>query len=102
MKPGKLYGVGIGPGDPQYLTLRAVDVLRSADVIFTVVSKNASGSISQSVVEQLRPRGEIQLQVFSLSHDNAACKAQVQDNTKPLLTNCAPGATAPSPLLATP
>ena len=25
---GKLYGVGIGPGDPRYLTLRAADVLR--------------------------------------------------------------------------
>ena len=36
MKPGKLYGVGIGPGDPRYLTLRAADVLRSVDVIFTV------------------------------------------------------------------
>ena len=33
MKPGKLYGVGIGPGDPRYLTLRAADVLRSVDVI---------------------------------------------------------------------
>lgn len=41
MKPGKLYGVGIGPGDPRYLTLRAADVLRSVDVIFTVISQNA-------------------------------------------------------------
>ena len=32
MKPGKLYGVGIGPGDPRYLTLRAADVLRSVDL----------------------------------------------------------------------
>ena len=28
---GKLYGVGIGPGDPKLLTLKAKEVLESAD-----------------------------------------------------------------------
>ena len=44
MKLGSLYGVGIGPGDPRYLTLRAADVLRGVDVIFTVISANAAPS----------------------------------------------------------
>ncbi|WP_305787935.1 precorrin-3B C(17)-methyltransferase [Symbioplanes lichenis] len=30
---GKLWGVGVGPGDPKLLTLRAVEVLRAADVV---------------------------------------------------------------------
>lgn len=80
MKAGKLYGVGIGPGDPQYLTLRAADVLRSVDVIFTVISQNASNSVSRSVVEYLRPHGEIRLQLFSMSRDEATRKAQVKAN----------------------
>ena len=82
MKPGKLYGVGIGPGDPRYLTLRAADVLRSVDVIFTVISQNASSSVSRSVVESLEPRGEIHLQIFSMSRDKAVRAAQVQANAE--------------------
>lgn len=30
---GKLYGVGIGPGDPELLTLKAVRIIREAEVI---------------------------------------------------------------------
>ena len=67
MKTGKLYGVGIGPGDPQYLTLRAADVLRSVDVVFTVISPNASNSVSQSVVDYLQPRGEKKCSISSRS-----------------------------------
>ncbi len=85
MKPGKLYGVGIGPGDPRYLTLRAADVLRSADVIFTVISRNASSSVSRSVVEYLQPRGEIRLQMFSMSRDKATREAQVRANADAII-----------------
>lgn len=33
MEKGKLIGVGVGPGDPELLTLKAVRVLREADVV---------------------------------------------------------------------
>lgn len=36
---GKLWGVGIGPGDPELLTLKAVRILRQADVIMLPDSK---------------------------------------------------------------
>jgi len=30
---GTLYGVGVGPGDPELLTLKAVRIIRSAPVV---------------------------------------------------------------------
>lgn len=33
MEQGKLYGVGVGPGDPELLTLKAARILRQCDVI---------------------------------------------------------------------
>ncbi len=31
---GTLYGVGVGPGDPQLITLKALDILKSVDYVF--------------------------------------------------------------------
>ena len=31
---GKLYGIGVGPGDPELLTLKAYRILKEADIIF--------------------------------------------------------------------
>ena len=30
---GKIYGIGVGPGDPALMTLKAVRLIREADVI---------------------------------------------------------------------
>jgi precorrin-2/cobalt-factor-2 C20-methyltransferase len=35
---GRLIGVGVGPGDPELLTVKAVRVLREADVVFVPVA----------------------------------------------------------------
>ena len=31
--PGRLYGVGLGPGDPELMTVKATRLIGSADVI---------------------------------------------------------------------
>ena len=49
MKQGILYGVGIGPGDPELLTLKAVRVLREADVI-AVPDKGSGRRLALEIV----------------------------------------------------
>lgn len=51
-RPG-LYGVGVGPGDPRWLTLRAVEVLRQADVIALPQAERAARSRTLTLVEPL-------------------------------------------------
>ena len=79
MAAGKLYGVGIGPGDPGLVTLRAAEILRGADVVFTVASANRTHSVSRAIVESLGPlRGEARTLSFSMSRD-AACLLYTSD-----------------------
>lgn len=83
MAAGKLYGVGIGPGDPGLVTLRAAEILRGADVVFTVASANRTHSVSRAIVESLGPlRGEARTLSFSMSRDAAVRTACVEANAK--------------------
>lgn len=52
MNVGILYGVGVGPGDPELLTLKAVRALKAADVIAVPKSKEESDSIALSIVKR--------------------------------------------------
>ena len=51
MKYGKLYGIGVGPGDPKLLTLRAKEILDQVDIIFCPKGDEDGTSWARSIVE---------------------------------------------------
>jgi precorrin-2/cobalt-factor-2 C20-methyltransferase len=52
-KIGRLYGVGVGPGDPELLTLRAYHLLSRIPVIFVPLKDEKSSSYARSVIKSL-------------------------------------------------
>ena len=48
---GKFYGVGVGPGDPRLLTLQAVDVLQSVDLVAIPKSKLDRESVAWDIAK---------------------------------------------------
>jgi precorrin-2/cobalt-factor-2 C20-methyltransferase len=48
----KLYCVGCGPGDPELLTVKAVNLIKGAQVIFAPTAREGKPSIALSVVDQ--------------------------------------------------
>ncbi|MFZ5945317.1 MAG: precorrin-2 C(20)-methyltransferase [Bacillota bacterium] len=46
---GKLYGVGVGPGDPELLTLKAVKILEKVQVVCFPVSQREKPSIALEI-----------------------------------------------------
>lgn len=80
---GVLYGVGVGPGPMEYLTLKAVEVLRSVDVIFTVVGPKSKTSVSRAVVNELGSlSGEIVDLEFTMSRDTDMRHLAVVNNAR--------------------
>ena len=49
---GHLYGVGVGPGDPELITLKAAKLIKAADVI-AYHSGTAGRSIARSIADSL-------------------------------------------------
>ena len=48
---GKLYGIGVGPGDPELLTLQAVRLIRSCDALAVPGKKKEETTAYQIVLE---------------------------------------------------
>ncbi|MEI6148198.1 MAG: precorrin-2 C(20)-methyltransferase [bacterium] len=78
---GKLYGVGLGPGDPQLLTLQAVRVLREVEVIFHVVGPRSESSVSGHIVDSVEGcRAERVELLFSMAADQSKRTADWERN----------------------
>jgi precorrin-2/cobalt-factor-2 C20-methyltransferase len=52
---GRLIGVGVGPGDPELVTLKALRSLKSADVVAHFAKEGKESNARAVVVELLRP-----------------------------------------------
>ncbi|MDP2916395.1 MAG: precorrin-2 C(20)-methyltransferase [Dehalococcoidia bacterium] len=69
-KVGRFYGVGVGPGDPELITLKASRVLSQVPVIFVPKKGAESASYARSIIAGLiRPEQEVVELVFPMLRD---------------------------------
>ena len=82
---GCLYGIGVGPGDPELLTLKALKALQKAPVICVPQAANRMDSYALNIVKDyLKPEQEILRAPFPT--DDAEGAAQVWREASGLVT----------------
>jgi precorrin-2/cobalt-factor-2 C20-methyltransferase len=54
---GTLFGIGVGPGDPDLLTLKAVKILKQVSHVFAASSSNNDYSLAYRIVSEHLPPG---------------------------------------------
>ena len=83
-KKGKLYGIGVGPGDPELLTVKAVKAIESADVIISPTKKMGKPSIALQIAKPyIKPETKLVVMDFpmlSLSAERETLEKQWGEN----------------------
>ena len=74
MNKGKLYGVGIGPGDPELLTAKAIRILGECDVIAVPQSENG-GRTALEIASCYIKGKPVRAFDMPMTHDRAARNA---------------------------
>ena len=76
---GTLYGIGVGPGDPELLTLKAARLIRESPVVAAPIAKAGAESYALSIVaDRLQPEQTVLKLLFPMLKDVAAKQAHRQ------------------------
>ncbi len=91
MSLGTLYGVGIGPGDPDLITVKGVEVLSRCPHVFVPKATHTAPSKALGIIRKhLNPAAEIHEVIFPMVTDQELLEARWQETAKAIgkvLTN---------------
>ena len=87
---GKLYGIGVGPGDPELLTLKAKRLIEECDIVAVPVKKEGEDSVALNIAKGAVkiPEEKIQEIVFTMAKDKTkreACRQAAAEEIMKLL-----------------
>lgn len=77
-RPGTVYGLGVGPGDPELLTLKALRLLRAAAVI-AYPAPEEGASFARSVAAPHLPGGQAEIAIRMPLGEGLFPKADIYD-----------------------
>ncbi|KAB2834032.1 MAG: precorrin-2 C(20)-methyltransferase [Candidatus Brocadia sp.] len=75
MKSGNFYGIGLGPGDPELLTLKAIHAIQRAGCIFVPKSDTKEESLALEIVKDYVKEKRVVEQVYPMTKDKAILNA---------------------------
>lgn len=82
-----LYCVGCGPGDPELLTLKAINIIKNADIIYTPTARENKPSVALSIVEKfLNQETEIRQLIFPMIKDYEKLKEHWKNNAEEIVS----------------
>lgn len=83
---GIFYGIGVGPGDPELISLKAVRVLAGVGRVFAAASPGNDYSLALNIAKEHLPAGSaVELLPFPMTRDRAALELAWRDNARRVL-----------------
>lgn len=89
---GHLYGIGVGPGDPELLTMKAARILGCVDLILAASSTKNEGSLALDIARpHLRSGAEIISLGFPMTRSGDTLRAAWEENARLVLAELEKG-----------
>lgn len=89
---GKLFGLGVGPGDPGLLTMRAAEVLKQVDVVCIPRSRAENDSVAMKIAAAyIADTAEIMEVSTPMVRDAAALEAEWQNGAEKIAAHLRAG-----------
>jgi precorrin-2/cobalt-factor-2 C20-methyltransferase len=89
---GTLYGLGVGPGDPELLTIKAARILGEVTAVFAASSSKNDYSIAEAIISpHLPPDTTVTRLAFPMTRDAAVLTAAWEANAQTVATVLADG-----------
>ncbi|ACL02153.1 precorrin-2 C20-methyltransferase [Desulfatibacillum aliphaticivorans] len=86
MNPGTLYGIGVGPGDPDLITLKAARILGQVDVVFAASStKNSHSQAVEIAKPHLKESVPIRMIPFPMTKNKDAMEKAWEKNAQDII-----------------
>ncbi|MDR2884014.1 MAG: precorrin-2 C(20)-methyltransferase, partial [Deferribacteraceae bacterium] len=66
---GEIFILGVGPGDPELVTVKAVNILKRADIIYVPESDAGGRSVAEGIIRPYVDKGRTLPSYFPMTDD---------------------------------
>ena len=91
---GDFYGIGVGPGDPELLTVKAQRILREVDIVFAPKAGIAADSFAYEIIKEYVPGSKVETIVFPMTKNKTELKIFWKDAAKQVYQKICEGKSA--------
>ena len=92
---GTLYGIGVGPGDPELLTVKSARILSEVDVVFAAASTKNDYSLAVNIASTHIPKGtSLRMPQFPMTKDREETRKAWKTHAKTIISELEQGKNA--------
>jgi len=92
---GTFYGIGVGPGDPDLLTMKAIKILSHVDVVFAASSIKNKHSIAIEIARpHMSDHADVRMLPFQMSNNESERESLWEKNAEIIMTELDQGKSA--------
>lgn len=91
-KTGIFYGIGVGPGDPDLITLKAVKILSHVDIVYAAASTKNDHSLAINIAERHIPEHTtVKMLRFPMTRDKSETRRAWHSHARTILEDILSG-----------